>query len=230
MQTKSAVKIIIVLLVLLILLLTAILILTNIGDGDSGETDPAGTTPAVTSGLTSTDTREPDPSASLPAGTEDDPVPPDTDPIPPDTKPADTEPTPSGSDPQQGGQAPAGFTFNKTLRSDTGTLLNLRAECRGVLQEDGTVSVTVLLYLDYNSLFLGSRKNCRLSLGDVSETFTVPAINEEVEEPHTQYLCHVEKVCRYGETVSVYARFPFRGSYAGVELENIEIDTQIVIQ
>ena len=94
----------------------------------------------------------------------------------------------------------------------------------------GKVKVTVLLNLDYRSLYLGGRKNCRLSLGDVSEVFTVPGIHEDSAEEHSQFIASVERLCDYGEKLSLYAKVPFRGSYSDIEIDALEIDTDITVK
>ncbi len=222
MQMRNAVKVIIALLVILILLLTSILIITRRmeknGDG-SGETGESSATEKDVSSDSDTEPRDTDSSDNGSSDRVQDTSEPDT------TTRGNETTAPSGDI-----TAPSGFSFSKTLKSNTGTPLNLRAECRGVAEENGKVRVTVLLYLDYQSLYMGNRNGCRLSVGDVSETFTVSAIKEDSNEAHTQYLCHVEKICEYGETVSVYARFPFRGSYSDVELDVLEIDGTVKIQ
>ena len=224
MQMRNAVKVIITLLVILILLLTSILIITRRteqnGDGTGDTEKPSSTEKDDSSGTDpinkpdSTDSSDTNSSDTVQDTTDS------------GTVSSEEETFPSSEETT----IPSDFSFSKTLRSDTGTPLNLRAECRGVREENGKVRVTVLLYLDYQSLNMGSRSGCRHSIGDVSETFSIPAIKEDSEEAHTQYLCHVEKVCEYGDTVSVYARLPFRGSYSGVELEILEIDSTVKIQ
>ena len=234
MQMRNAIKIIIVLLIILILSLTLTLILMQQESGTPGKESDSHTqsdTDSAAPDGTSSDTDSSTPPANSSGTTTTDPI--TTDPVTTDpvtTDPVTTDPVttpPVTDDPEP---APGDFAFEKTFLSDTGTPLNIRVVCRGVAQEDGTVRVMALLYLDYYSIGMGPRTGCRLSIGDASETFTLNAISDDINEPHSQYLCHVEKVCRYGETVSLYARVPFRGSYAGVAIDILEIDTDLTIE
>lgn len=224
MQMRKAINLIIVLLVILIALLAAILIINSRissgGKPGSGTTDaPSVSTndPADTSKRpeTTTEDRHTDPPVTTEPGKTTDS----------DTKnPDDTGTT-------AGGNVPDGFRLNKTVTSETGTALNIRADVRG--EKDaatGKVKLTVLLYIDYRSLQIGERKNCRLSLGDSSDVFTLPAISEASAEEHSTFIASAELFCDYGETVSLYAKVPFRGSYSDVEIDALEIDTDITVK
>ena len=213
MQMRKAINLIIVLLVILIALLTAIIIISSrIGSGGNDPADSGTREPPVES------KDNPGGTAKPPAQTTDAP------PAGTGTKEPDTT-APSG------GTVPDGFRLKKSFSSGTGTPLNIRADVRG--EKDaatGKVKVTVLLYLDYRSLYLGGRKNCRLSLGDVSEVFTVPGIHEDSAEEHSQFIASVERLCDYGEKLSLYAKVPFRGSYSDIEIDALEIDTDITVK
>lgn len=220
MQMRKAINLIIVLLVILIALLTAIIIISSrIGSGGNDPADSGSREPPVES------KDNPGGTAKPPAQTTD--TPPTGTGTPPagiGTKEPDTT-APSG------GTVPDGFRLKKSFSSGTGTPLNIRADVRG--EKDaatGKVKVTVLLYLDYRSLYLGGRKNCRLSLGDVSEVFTVPGIHEDSAEEHSQFIASVERLCDYGEKLSLYAKVPFRGSYSDIEIDALEIDTDITVK
>ena len=220
MQMRKAINLIIVLLVILIALLTAILIISNrMSSGGADSTDSGSLEP-------------PDGTKDNTGGTAKPPV------QTTDTPPTGTDPASSGSETKtpdttapSGGTVPDGFRLKKTFTSETGTPLNIRADVRG--EKDaatGKVKVTVLLYIDYRSLYAGERKNCRLSLGDTSEIFTSPGIHEDSAAEHSQFIASVERLCDYGETLSLYARVPFRGSYSDVEIDALEIDTNITIK
>lgn len=224
MQMRKAINLIIVLLVILIALLVAILVISNRissggGDQSSNTTDSpkiSTSTPDDTKtppDTTTADSKTDPPATSEPEKTTDS-----------DTKKPDVTET-------TGGNVPDGFRLNKTVTSETGTPLNIRADVRG--EKDaatGKVKLTVLLYLDYRSLQLGERKNCRLSLGDSSESFNLPAISEEDSSEHSLFIASAELYCDYGETVSLYARVPFRGTYSDVEISSLEIDTDITVK
>lgn len=220
MQMRKAINLIIVLLVILIALLTAIIIISSrIGSGGADPADSGSREPPVES------KDNPGGTAKPPAQTTDTP------PTGTGTPPAGTGTKEPDTTAPSGGTVPDGFRLKKSFSSGTGTPLNIRADVRG--EKDaatGKVKVTVLLYLDYRSLYLGGRKNCRLSLGDVSEVFTVPGIHEDSAEEHSQFIASVERLCDYGEKLSLYAKVPFRGSYSDVEIDALEIDTDITVK
>ena len=220
MQMRKAINLIIVLLVILIALLTAIIIISSrIGSGGNDPADSGSREPPVES------KDNPGGTAKPPAQTTDTP------PTGTGTPPAGTGTKEPDTTAPSGGTVPDGFRLKKSFSSGTGTSLNIRADVRG--EKDaatGKVKVTVLLYLDYRSLYLGGRKNCRLSLGDVSEVFTVPGIHEDSAEEHSQFIASVERLCDYGEKLSLYAKVPFRGSYSDIEIDALEIDTDITVK
>ena len=220
MQMRKAINLIIVLLVILIVLLTAIIIISSrIGSGGTDPADSGSREPPVES------KDNPGGTAKPPAQTTDTP------PTGTGTPPAGTGTKEPDTTAPSGGTVPDGFRLKKSFSSGTGTPLNIRADVRG--EKDaatGKVKVTVLLYLDYRSLYLGGRKNCRLSLGDVSEVFTVPGIHEDSAEEHSQFIASVERLCDYGEKLSLYAKVPFRGSYSDIEIDALEIDTDITVK
>ena len=220
MQMRKAINLIIVLLVILIALLTAISIISSrIGSGGNDPADSGSREPPVES------KDNPGGTAKPPAQTTDTP------PTGTGTPPAGTGTKEPDTTAPSGGTVPDGFRLKKSFSSGTGTPLNIRADVRG--EKDaatGKVKVTVLLYLDYRSLYLGGRKNCRLSLGDVSEVFTVPGIHEDSAEEHSQFIASVERLCDYGEKLSLYAKVPFRGSYSDIEIDALEIDTDITVK
>ena len=217
---RKAINLIIVLLVILIALLTAIIIISSrIGSGGNDPADSGSREPPVES------KDNPGGTAKPPAQTTDTP------PTGTGTPPAGTGTKEPDTTAPSGGTVPDGFRLKKSFSSGTGTPLNIRADVRG--EKDaatGKVKVTVLLYLDYRSLYLGGRKNCRLSLGDVSEVFTVPGIHEDSAEEHSQFIASVERLCDYGEKLSLYAKVPFRGSYSDIEIDALEIDTDITVK
>ena len=220
MQMRKAINLIIVLLVILIALLTAIIIISSrIGSGGNDPADSGSREPPVES------KDNPGGTAKPPAQTTDAP------PTGTGTPPAGTGTKEPDTTAPSGGTVPDGFRLKKSFSSGTGTPLNIRADVRG--EKDaatGKVKVTVLLYLDYRSLYLGGRKNCRLSLGDVSEVFTVPGIHEDSAEEHSQFIASVERLCDYGEKLSLYAKVPFRGSYSDIEIDALKIDTDITVK
>ena len=223
MEIKSAIKIVSIFLVVLIILLATVLLATNrsnSGDGGDDETyDDTTTAETVTDGeTTSADTTSAEEGTSEPADTT----------APADTTQAAGTTAPAETTKPDAPAVPANYEFKKTLTTDNGTALALRAECRGVKEGD-KVKVTVTLYLEHRSLEMRARSGCRLSLGDVSKTFEIDAIKVDDNNKYSQLICTVERLCDYGETVSVFARMPFRGVYSGVEIEFLEIDSSITL-
>ena len=253
MKIKTLVRIIIVLLIILIASLVLTLILLDKRDASGGAdttkadppavesesdepaTEPSATLPEATEPTEPTDS---DPSVTTPSGSEpSQSTPAETKPSetkPSETKPSETKPSetkPAETDPSTPSTpAPGDYAFERSFSSDTGTRLNIHVVCQGTALSDGTVRVTASLYLDYYSLGLGGRNGCRLTLGDKTATFSSPAISEEENHAHSQLIGQVETVCKYGETLSLYARFPFRGTYSDVEIENMEINETLVIR
>lgn len=226
MQMRIAVKIIITLIIILLILLTSLLIITKKLDEKPGDTTSETTANTEQDEYTTSEDGEDTAGES----TEDtDSLTFDTDEKPEDTTAADTTTSPPDPEPPVN-TAPPDFTFNETLKSDTGTRLNIRVDLRGENAENGKVKLTAVMYLEYYSIGIGSRSGCRLSVGDASKVFHTEKINETEEKPHTKYLCEIEKICDYGETVSVSARFPFRGVYAGVQIEYLEIDSSVTVK
>ena len=222
MQMRLAVKLIVTLIIILLILLVSLLIVTKKLDDKADETsaDIIDTEQTEeTTGLVGGDTTGED---TVDIGT----TVPDTN---IDTAPADTTTSLPDTEPP-GDIAPSDFAFIKTLKSDTGTRLNIVVEMRGEATEDGRVKLVSVMYLEYYSIGISSRNGCRLTVGDASKVFSVEAISEDEEKKHTKYLCQVEKICDYGETVDISARFPFRGVYSGVAIEYLEIDSSVTIK
>lgn len=218
MQMRKAINLIIILLVILIALLTAIIIINNRIGSDSGNSESNTEEPNIS-------TDAPDSTKKPPLSTDDDSQSSSS------TDSSTVSNVPDTSNSTVSGNAPDSFKLKKSIDSETGTGLNIRADVRGETDAaTGKIKVTVLLYIDYRSLYIGERKNCRLSLGDTSEVFTVPAITEDDNSEHTQFIASVERFCDYGETLSLYAKVPFRGSYSDIEIDSLEIDTEIVVK
>ncbi len=223
MQIKSAIKIIAIFLVVMILLLAILLLATN-KPKDGGDETADGTSEAdITTAdeTTGTDDVTTGESTGTTAGAETT--------VPQDTSSSSVTTAPDETTKPDAPAVPANYEFKKTLKTDNGTALALRADCYGVKEGD-KVKVTVSLYLEYRSIEMRERSGCRLSLGDVSKTFGIEALSVEDNGLHTLFVCSVEKLCGYGDDVAVYARMPFRGTYAGVDIEFLEIDSYITLE
>ena len=245
MRIEVAVKVIIVLLIILILsLVAALLLMQNAEEETPGETSEA--TVSVSDSETSAETDEPadttpdsteatQPEDTKPEDTKpEDTKPEDTKPEdtkPEDTKPEDTKPEdtkPEDTEPED--TEPAEIVLRKTFKTDTGTVLNLRAAVTGAKLGDGKIRLTVSLYLDHYSISFGARSDCRLAVGDTEKVFTTPALQQTEEKATATLLQTVEIVVNEGETVMIRASYPARAVYAGVSIQTLTIEEALTVQ
>ncbi len=231
MKIEIAKKLILVLLFILVITVGITLILIRNAEQenpsqDSGTThEPAdtsdhATTPDATPDSTdSTDSTDTSSVTTPPVTTPPVTTPPVTDP------PTTTPPTTSAPD-----LAPEGFALSQTFQTDTGVRINLIAECHATRNHDGTVNLTVELYLDHRSLSMGPR-NCVLTVGSVSQKFTTERINQETNA-HTKLLLQTfSGTFSYGETVNIYAKVPTGlTNYGGVQIKNLIIDATLLLK
>ncbi len=180
------------------------------GEGDSGEPDTSSAeiTAPNTDKTDAPDTSETDDAAPETNVTET---------IAPETEPSITE----TEEPK--GSTPEGFEKKLTLRSETGTSLNVRAECSAVRGDSGRVKVKVELYLDHRALGVGER-TVSLTVGDESVKVKTGAIDEEDNSIHELLLAAYEGEFDYGDVITVKGSYPFRGSYSGIELDSITVE------
>ncbi len=238
MHIDIAKKLITALLFILIITLALtvfLLVKTEEGGEPAVTTDPsAATTEAPVTDASSTDAPSTDaPSTDAPSTNA-----PSTDgsavTTPPATEPpVTTAPVtePPVTDAPSGDGAPAGFSSETVLRSDSGlSSLDLRAVCQASANENGTVTLTVSLYLDHKSLYMGARNKCLLTVGSLSETFSTKRISQDGESLTEELLYTVSGVFAYGETVSVYAKVPVRLTYGGVEIDALIVDGSVELK
>ncbi len=245
MKLDFAKKAIVALLFILIALLVAILILMSKSEPSATPSDTdTDTMPAVTTDAvdTSSDTSEAVTTAPDVEGTTDAaPItePPVTDPVttaPPATEPPVTDPVttePPVTEPPVGPEAPEGFSLTKTYESESGTKLNIRAVCTAVRGENGSVSLTVDVYLLHYSLGMGPRNGCLLTVGENTVKFSTERIKqEENKKTSTLLFSHTEAVA-YGDIADIYVKMPIRVTYGSGEnakyIEYLEIDTALLI-
>lgn len=127
-----------------------------------------------------------------------------------------------------GQRAPSGFTKSYTLRSDTGTQVNIVATVTATANSDGTVHLKTVVALEHRSLWLGGR-TLTVRLG--SETFTqqTEKIADENVKQHSTVFGTFETDVLYGQKVDVYVNFPYNGFYDDIEIKTITIETSISI-
>lgn len=225
-------KLAVILLVLLVVSLATAVVLMQIDkskepDNTLGETqkEPSDTEPSESGKSDDPQSTPSSESKTSPSVTE----PPETKPVvtepketsAPETKPSETDPKESEhkeTDPKT--PAPENFEKTVTFSTDTGTRFNLRAVCTAKSNEDGSVLVNVSAYLDYSALGVGSRK-ATITVNGNKQTYSVDSINEESNGTHTRFIGSFTSTYSYGDTVSVKASYPFRGSYSGVSIENL---------
>ena len=233
MKIEIARKLIMVLLVILIISigLTMFLIHKAENPGTPEDSDPLSdvtdTEPEDTDEPTGTTT--PGMTDSVSPGTTEPPV---VDPPivtdPPVTNPPITDP-PVTEDPNAN-KAPVGFTLDKTFTTDTGVRLNLIAECHATRNADGSVNLTVELYLDHRSLSMGAR-NCVLTVGDTTKEFVSERIRQDDNTPSKPLLQSVSGTFAYGETVKIYAKVPVGlTNYGGVQIKSLIIDVTLPLK
>ena len=218
MKIDVAVKIIIVLLVVMIVSLVSVIVLMD----DDGKSEK-GTTKITSSEDDST--------------SDDDITPPDTS----DTETSDTETSetdtsetdtsePETSEPETSepdiGDLPDDFLVSTTLKSDTGTKLNLIADV-AAYEDDGRVKVVIEISLEHYSLTVRS-KTGSLVIGDETIVFSADAISYSGSNTKT-VLYTYEGSFDDGQTLDIFIEYPFNGKYGGVEIDDIRVIGQIIL-
>ena len=130
-------------------------------------------------------------------------------------------------------ERPSAFELSGTLRSATGTSLNLIIEWNAVRKEgERTVTFSANVAVDHKMIacqnFIG-----HLYVNDEEFVFMSPYYEYNHREPMKDWLCPVtvEIPCGYLEDtdVSIRAVWEFVGRYEGTEINNIEINGKIPI-
>lgn len=118
------------------------------------------------------------------------------------------------------------------LLSDSGTKLNLLLNWAVVDgPEEGTAVVTVKIFLECYSIFVGERYDGELTLGDSSINYSTPQLEipgsgfNEID--FGTYTFTVNKTSGASTTVPVSVVWHFRGVYAGLSVEYVTIDSTI---
>lgn len=132
--------------------------------------------------------------------------------------------------PDEPAKAPEGFKLDRVFQTDTGVRINMIAECHATRNSDGSVNVTVELYLEHYALAVGAR-NCTLTVGDVTQKFTSPRISQDGNKKTKLLLQSVSGTFAYGETVEIAAKFPVGlTNYGGVQIKSLNINESIVLK
>lgn len=116
-----------------------------------------------------------------------------------------------------------------TLRSDTGTGLNLVVKYDKQKNSDGSVTVDADIYLESYSLSVTARGNTNyLKIGDETFYFSTDAIDYK-GEAKTEFKLASHKFNVSGETADVSAVWNFNGTYSDKPISTVKIDTNITL-
>lgn len=116
-----------------------------------------------------------------------------------------------------------------TLRSDTGTGLNLVVKYDKQKNSDGSITVDADIYLESYSLSVTARGNTNyLKIGDESFYFSTDAIDYKGESKK-EFKLASHKFNVSGENVDVYAVWNFNGSYSDKPISAVIINTKITL-
>ncbi|MBQ0101892.1 MAG: hypothetical protein KBT31_03750 [Firmicutes bacterium] len=244
MYSSTLTKIIIALVVILAISVAG-LIAVSVMQREPEDTKPIGTVaPPSTTVADGTSEEEPSSSGEVTdpeqttAGDEPvfPPVSTDTPVNPPVTNPPVTEPpttdvppvNPPTTDPVQ--KAPAGYTLSKTFKSNSGTkYLNTVIEVSGKANTDGTVHLTVNMYLEHWAIGVGKR-NCSITVGSAFKEFTSQSISSDNNSPQKTLLTTLETDVIYGQSLALVANFPFNGTYGTTDVKVINITDVITVK
>ena len=116
--------------------------------------------------------------------------------------------------------------------SNSGTKLNLLLNWSAVDGEkEGTAVVTVKVYLECYSIFVGERNDGELSVDGTRINYSTPQLEipgsgfNEID--FGTYTFTVNKSTGATTTLPVYATWHFRGVYAGLSVDYVTIDSNI---
>ncbi len=207
--------------------------------GKNGVTvDITGTEPAETDSYGAESTGESDVPPATEPSTEDvtDPVvtdPPATEPntegeTEPVTESPETAPdtTPATEEPVDGLTEESRYT----VKSSSGTYIDLVCEVVVSVAPDGQRYATATLYYDHYSLYSEAKTGGTFHFGGKETTYGVPAISVSEEIKHHRELVSLTVPCQKGQTLTVKAFMPYNGSYAGVVVNNLTIDTVVTVE
>lgn len=203
----------------LFLAAASLIALASCKPGESDVTDAVTTgKPDATTSAPDVTTVKPDDTTAAPAE-DTTTVPADTTTVPEDTTiPEDTTTVPEDTTtvPEDTTVTPPTADVSGTFKSNTGTSINLRAEYTlsgGVLK--------VEFYLDYYTLSV-SPKILTVIINGEKYTCSAAAI-EEIGEGRHSTLIAADEYKVTGSEITLSASFTFRGEYAGVPLESIDL-------
>ena len=116
--------------------------------------------------------------------------------------------------------------------SDSGTKLNLLLNWSAVDgEQEGTAVITVKLYLECYSIFVGERYDGEISIGDTKIGYNTPQLEipgsgfNEID--FGTYTFTVNKSDASATTLPISASWHFRGVYAGLSVDFVTINSNI---
>lgn len=118
------------------------------------------------------------------------------------------------------------------LSSESGAYLNLICDIQisDSIENENKLTAVAELYLDYYSLYISEKKDCKFTVGGKIVTFDVPTVSEAENSAHRMTLGKITVECEKDSELAVKAQVPFKGTYGGVVIENLVIDEKIVLK
>ncbi len=223
MRNDIALKVIIVLLIIMIISLTSALVITN--DNDEEKTPPTVTTTVGDTTKPDTTTTPDNTTTPSQTTTPDVTTPPSQTTTPEQTTTPDNTTAPDETDPD----IPDGLLLEKSIRSDTGVAINLRADI-SAFGQDGRVYLTVNLYLEHYSIGINGRSDNILVIGGEEFKFSTDPIRQEANTKSETLLCTKTIEVEYGDTVSIEATFNSNLTYSGVRLNTIDLSGTVNVK
>ena len=237
MKIDVAKKLITVLLIILIVTLALTLFLiAKTGDDEPAETDTETTVADTDDGADTSDTDTDAPDTTV--GGQDGTTASDTtaaDTAKPDTTAPETSAPPVTTapvdPPPATNLAPAGFSLSKTFSSESGAAINTRAVCTATRNSDGSVALTVEVYLVHYSLGIGQRTG-KLKVGDTTVKFTTERISQSKNEKTYTHLYTFTDTYTYGETLDIHVTLPVNVTYGSEkkEIKDLVIETSLTLK
>ncbi len=117
-----------------------------------------------------------------------------------------------------------------TVESSSGTMLNLVALCEASMNRDGTMLVSVHLFLSHYQIYLNPRSGCILGVDGQKQVFDTEQIVYEEPARTMTYLASIEVKVDPSQSFDIQAMLPFNGVYGGVELDLLTISERFIIK
>ena len=121
-----------------------------------------------------------------------------------------------------------------SIKSNTGTHLNLRIEWSSTIsQSPNTSIVTAMLYLDYRSLYVGARSSQSLTVNGDTLKYDTAAISQSSTAEHSKLLAtHLAIVAHNSDgkkTITISAAWNFNGTYDNKSITTISASASVAL-